>query len=328
MLGQLRPSWICLATLAVVCIASPARAELRLCNFSPERISVALAYHNSAVWVSTGWWGIGPGACQLVVAGDLKNRYYYVRATSDETDFVWEDNYNFCTSRQRFEVQGDRNCEARGYDSSRFFQIDRGDRTNLMYPIWCKSCDWSRLQNVPPSSIGLEALLRSTVASAVLWADGQLPREYDASGAYADYGGYVFKYWAIRTVPDWEIEKNSVTIRFNIKYWLEVGQRVNKPWPLSGQMIVHLASCGLEEPLSEVAVDMTATFWVSDDARVHASTRVASLTSAQRCLLTVLNYDGSDYIERELDAQLTKLAALFDSRIESINLRDWLWDPR
>ena len=41
-----------------LCAAAPARADLRMCNNTNNRVSVALAYTDGQGWVSEGWWNL------------------------------------------------------------------------------------------------------------------------------------------------------------------------------------------------------------------------------------------------------------------------------
>lgn len=112
--------------MAAVLVAMPAlaRAGLEICNETGVRRSVAVGYKADGKWVSEGWWGVESGACKVLVKGDLKNRYYYYRA---ETKGKASDGtVTFCTSRKAFTIQGDEDCEGRGYDKQQFRKIDTG----------------------------------------------------------------------------------------------------------------------------------------------------------------------------------------------------------
>ena len=56
----------------------------------------------------------------------MTKRYYYYRAEIDGGDFDGEE-YSFCTSPDVFNIDGDTDCEARGYDTEKFREIDIGD---------------------------------------------------------------------------------------------------------------------------------------------------------------------------------------------------------
>lgn len=104
-----------------------AMAQLTVCNRSPERVSVAVAYNDGERMVSRGWYQAAASECVVVVSGDLARRYYYIRATS-ASGRTWGDNYSFCTRRQAYEVPARDDCAAHGYDKDTFFEVDTGNR--------------------------------------------------------------------------------------------------------------------------------------------------------------------------------------------------------
>jgi len=106
--------------------AAPALADLEFCNTTDETVSVAIGYSEGGTWMSEGWWMMAPGACKQPIVGDLPNRYYYWRATSPS--YTWENGaVMFCTTSQEFTIIGDEDCAGRGYDRSRFNEIDTGE---------------------------------------------------------------------------------------------------------------------------------------------------------------------------------------------------------
>lgn len=110
--------------LATALCAAPlaAQAELTVCNETDAPVSIAIGYNEGGTWTSEGWWNISPGACSVVVAGDLTKPYYYWRAEAARYD--WEESrYMFCTSEEVFTIRGDTDCEARGYAEEAFNEI-------------------------------------------------------------------------------------------------------------------------------------------------------------------------------------------------------------
>lgn len=107
--------------------ASPALAELEVCNEASKSVSLAIAYAEGDTWVSQGWWNIPAGSCQSPLQGNLKNRYYYYRATTFGSPLVSGD-YMFCTSPDVFTIEGDTNCENRGYEQAGYASLDTGKK--------------------------------------------------------------------------------------------------------------------------------------------------------------------------------------------------------
>ncbi|MDF0596645.1 DUF1036 domain-containing protein [Psychromarinibacter halotolerans] len=98
---------------------------LSICNSTSEVQSVSIGYETDSGFLSEGWWNVEPDDCALVLAGELQQRYYYYRAEVNGGPFDGE-GYMFCTTPEVYEIEGDTNCEARGYDSESFTEIDTG----------------------------------------------------------------------------------------------------------------------------------------------------------------------------------------------------------
>lgn len=105
--------------LICACLAGPAAADLTFCNRTDIGATVAIAYSENGVWVSEGWWRVEPGQCRPVVRAALAKQFYYWRAISG-TRVLVDGAYRFCTSDDAFTIQGEADCEARGYQSAAF----------------------------------------------------------------------------------------------------------------------------------------------------------------------------------------------------------------
>jgi uncharacterized membrane protein len=117
---------LALALLGLVCLApAAAHADLRMCNLSNTRVSVALAYTDGAQWVSEGWWNLKPTDCSTLLTGGLAAQFYYVYAM-DERGGEWKGKAFMCTSDREFKIEGRQDCYLRGFDRTGFFEIDTG----------------------------------------------------------------------------------------------------------------------------------------------------------------------------------------------------------
>ena len=118
-----------LLSFAAVAVAlmtqTPARADLRMCNNTSNRVSVALAYTNGQDWVSEGWWNLKALDCVTLLRGALAAQYYYVYAM-DEQGGEWKGKAFMCTSDREFTIVGKQDCYQRGYDRTGFFEVDTG----------------------------------------------------------------------------------------------------------------------------------------------------------------------------------------------------------
>ena len=117
-----------LASLAVG--ATPAWADLRICNETPNLVSVSLGYRAERGWMSEGWWQAPPGDCRVLYQGDLQRRFYYIFAVDDISGGAWDGSVFMCTRDETFTIFGVEDCLARGYERTGFFEIDTQNRTD------------------------------------------------------------------------------------------------------------------------------------------------------------------------------------------------------
>ena len=113
------------ALAAALIAAGPAAADLRMCNNTSSRVSVALAYTDGQQWVSEGWWNLKSLDCVTLLRGALAAQFYYVYAM-DERGGEWKGKAFMCTSDREFKILGRQDCFVRGYDRTGFFEVDTG----------------------------------------------------------------------------------------------------------------------------------------------------------------------------------------------------------
>jgi uncharacterized membrane protein len=114
-----------IAATAISAISSPASADLRLCNNTSRRVSVALAYTDGETWVSEGWWNLKANGCEILVRGPLAAEYFYLYAM-DERGGEWKGKAFMCTRDREFRIIGRTDCFVRGFDRTGFFEVDTG----------------------------------------------------------------------------------------------------------------------------------------------------------------------------------------------------------
>jgi uncharacterized membrane protein len=116
---------ICSTGAFLTAMAAPAYAGLTVCNDSDLRQSVAIGYEaQGGVWTSEGWWRLPPGDCKVVMGKALGRSSFYYRATVKGGGF--DGTFAFCTESDAFTILGDEDCEARGYERTRFRKVDTG----------------------------------------------------------------------------------------------------------------------------------------------------------------------------------------------------------
>ena len=70
-----RRSFPPLAALLLVGLgASPALADLKLCNTTASRVGVAIGYKDAEGWATEGWWNIASHTCETLLKGVLIGR--------------------------------------------------------------------------------------------------------------------------------------------------------------------------------------------------------------------------------------------------------------
>lgn len=118
------------AMLAITVAAdySPAHADLRVCNKTESLMGVAVGYRDKEGWITEGWWRIPANICTSVIEGDLSSRYFYLHAENADTGGKWRGPVFMCTSNKEFKIRGLKDCFARGFERTGFFEVDTGQQ--------------------------------------------------------------------------------------------------------------------------------------------------------------------------------------------------------
>ena len=80
--------------------------------------------------VSEGWYLLKGNSCEVLLKEDLTARYYYIYAQDYDRGGEWAGRTPLCTRDKEFQIRGVEDCLARGYDRTRFFEIDTGEQKN------------------------------------------------------------------------------------------------------------------------------------------------------------------------------------------------------
>ena len=122
---------VCAALMGVLIFSgTPARADLRLCNVTSSRVGIAIGYKVKDSWRTEGWWNIKPNACETLLNGSLTSRFYYVYAQDYDRGGEWVGTSVMCTNDHQFTIDGIEDCLARGFDRTKFFEVDTGEQKN------------------------------------------------------------------------------------------------------------------------------------------------------------------------------------------------------
>ena len=112
---------------AVAMFATPAAADLKLCNSTASRVGVAIGYQDKEGWSTEGWWNIASQTCETLLKGPVPSRFVYVHAVDYDRGGEWAGKNDMCTGEKSFTIRGVQDCTSRGYKSTGFFEVDTGD---------------------------------------------------------------------------------------------------------------------------------------------------------------------------------------------------------
>ena len=107
--------------------ASPALADLKLCNTTASRVGVAIGYKDAEGWATEGWWNIASHTCETLLKGVLIGRFYYIHAVDYDRGGEWAGTLYMCTDDKSFTVRDTKDCVKRGYKRTGFFEVDTGE---------------------------------------------------------------------------------------------------------------------------------------------------------------------------------------------------------
>jgi uncharacterized membrane protein len=108
-------------------VATPAAADLKLCNSTASRVGVSIGYQDKEGWATEGWWNIASQTCETLLKGAVPSRFIYVHAVDYDRGGEWAGKNDMCTGEKSFTIRGVQDCPSRGYKSTGFFEVDTGD---------------------------------------------------------------------------------------------------------------------------------------------------------------------------------------------------------
>ena len=118
-----------------------AAGRWQVCNKTPDRLSLAIAYSNSFGQIVTqGWWEVGPcGGCATVIGSNLagqlpdkSNAYLHADVVGSDVTVI-QGTENFCVSKQRFTINSSASpgCPVRQSFRSEPINLNRDWTTNI-----------------------------------------------------------------------------------------------------------------------------------------------------------------------------------------------------
>lgn len=129
------PLLILTVGFSAMVIASPARADFRVCNATQNLVGVGIGYRAKAGWITEGWWHIEGSSCKTLIEGPLSSRFYYLYAEDAERGGRWDGPINMCVAEKEFKIAGVTDCVARGFQRAGFQEYDTGEQASWMVQL-------------------------------------------------------------------------------------------------------------------------------------------------------------------------------------------------
>ena len=295
-----RQSGFIIFSLLFLVSCPSARAELNFCNQTPLTIQTIVARPaEERKWRSSGWYVLTPGQCKMVVAGDLKNRYYYAYAETPGEKRAWEGkDAQFCIAPRPFVIVK-QTCERSALRN--FRAIDVADHRSFDYWFTCPDC-------VDPR---LAAALQSHLPSLEKIANQAAPLWYKTAD-WIKAGQVDVQYGLSRAPFRLKLDGNQTLLSTPISYWLAVS-RITLFGVRTG-----LGSCGVNAAELRAEAKLTTIFGVTPDGRFSSKTR-ASIDFPSPCRLTIFNVDATPRVREIAEPQLERAADAIDSQIREVD---------
>ncbi len=115
---------LALTSLFISIAAAPVLADLRVCNKTSSTVGLAIGYQINDEWISEGWWNLEQGNCETVLKGILMKSSYLIHAIDYDKGGKWGGEKFMCTQDVEFKIKGVKECVARGFERTGFFEID------------------------------------------------------------------------------------------------------------------------------------------------------------------------------------------------------------
>jgi len=123
-----KASFAVLVASTISTVPTEAAADFKVCNDTKNLIGVSIGYRLKDGWNTEGWWRIPASGCATVLEGDLASRFFYLHAEDSVTGGQWRGPVYMCTSGKEFRIKDLKDCYARGYERTGFFEVDTGDQ--------------------------------------------------------------------------------------------------------------------------------------------------------------------------------------------------------
>src|SRR5262245_3801249 len=104
--------------LALLLLASPARADLQLCNRASYVVEAAIGIEDKGSAATRGWFRVDPGQCRSVMQGQVEAERVYVHARAfpvyGASPLARAGHADLCIAEGTFLIAGARQCTKPG----------------------------------------------------------------------------------------------------------------------------------------------------------------------------------------------------------------------
>ncbi len=155
----------------------------------------------------------------------------------------------------------------------------------------------------PPSVLAFP--IRIDLAAVFAEADRTAPRRPAGTGAWTRLAegpkDAAFRFDLVREPLRFSLRENTLLLRTEARYWLEVGA-----W-MAGSWYQAVGSCGRgKEPLRRVLLTLRSEFGLTPDWGLHLRTWPEDPQALDPCLVTFLGYDITDRVVLGMKAEMVK----------------------
>ena len=136
-------------TTAMALLPARSLAELKLCNPLENEVLAVIGYTDGNKWSSKGWEPVAPFSCAVLIEEPLQSRFYYLHAVErkEEGEEIgeWSGPASMCVDAvgSRFEIAGVEDCQARGYSTRRFLEVDTAGEASWIITLADKTNEYN-----------------------------------------------------------------------------------------------------------------------------------------------------------------------------------------
>ncbi len=123
---QIKTHFLLVTAAALCALASPARADLQICNRMSYVVEAA-SIDDKGATATRGWFRVDPGQCRSVIQGEVQADALYLNARTlpvyGASPLPQGGHADLCVGQDNFIIASARNCGRQGEKLARFTQV-------------------------------------------------------------------------------------------------------------------------------------------------------------------------------------------------------------